>query len=223
MNSQHVSAARPYGRRADAERNRESILDHATTLLIEDPAIGMGDIATASGIGRATLYRHFATREELIEAIAARAIDETERVITTSRLDEGTATEALLRLITAIFDIGDRYGFLLAQRTELCRAEEGGMQVEERIAGPLVALCERGQATGEFSRSLPPTWMTTMFGLVIVAAAHGVLTGRLRQEGALDVIIQTLLFGLKGDPRAAQGAAECPADIDTVHVPSPMN
>jgi len=193
-----MPATRPCGRRADAERNRERILDHATMLLTEDPAIGMGDIAAASGIGRATLYRHFTTREELIHAIADRAIDETEHAIAASRLDEDTATEALLRLVTAMFDIGDRYGFLLAQITKVDRAEESGLQLEQRFAGPVMALFERGRASGEFSRSLPPTWMITMLGLVIVTAAHNVLTGRLPQERALDVVTETLLFGLTG-------------------------
>jgi TetR/AcrR family transcriptional regulator, mexCD-oprJ operon repressor len=196
MNCKSGPVARCYGRRADAERNRESILDHATLLLTGDPAIGMGDIATASGIGRATLYRHFATREQLLRAIADRAIDETEHAIAASRLEEGTATEALLRLVTALSEIGDRYGFMLAQSTKVDPQEESSLQ--QRLAGPAVALFQRGQASGEFSRSLPPTWIITLVGLVTVAAAHGIMTGALPQERALDVVKNTLLYGLTG-------------------------
>lgn len=57
-------------RRADAQRNYERLLVAAETVL---NAYGAGasldDIAKAAGVGNATLYRHFATRERLIEAV----------------------------------------------------------------------------------------------------------------------------------------------------------
>ena len=200
-------AARPYGRRADAERNRESILDHATRLLVDDPAVGMGEMAGASGIGRATLYRHFPTREELIQAIADRALDETERAIVASRLEEGTALEALRRLVAALLEIGDRYRFLLAQATTQSQAAAGGAQAELRVADRLAALFERGGATGELSRYLPPAWMTTMVGVVVLAAAQRDLSGCLDQDRAIDIVMETLLYGLTGGPAAHEADA----------------
>lgn len=101
-------AAPPYGRRADAERNRERVLDHAVGMLAEDPAVGMAEIAQAAGIGRATLYRHFVNREELIAAIDRRAWEETERAIAASCLGQGSATHALQRLVAGLLEIGDR-------------------------------------------------------------------------------------------------------------------
>jgi AcrR family transcriptional regulator len=56
--------------RADAERNRERILEIAKQVFtIEGAAASLDDIARRSGIGNATLYRHFPTREALIEAV----------------------------------------------------------------------------------------------------------------------------------------------------------
>ena len=193
------SAVRPYGRRADAERNRETLLDHATRLLIEDPSIGMGEIAIDSGIGRATLYRHFPTREELLEAIADRAIAETEQVIAASSLEEGPATDALRRLVAAILDIGDRYRFPLAQNGTQADAEKKGKEVEERITGRLVGLFERGQP-GEFSTSIPVLWMVSMLGLTVIAATHKDLGGSLPRDRAADVVTESLLHGLVGAP-----------------------
>jgi AcrR family transcriptional regulator len=192
------SAVRPYGRRADAERNREAILDHAARLLVEDPSIGMGEIAADSGIGRATVYRHFATREELIEAIADRAIDETEHAIVASSLDEGTATGALRRLIAALLDIGDRYRFLLAQNATQADAEKKSKELEERITARLVGLFERGQESGEFSPSMPSLLMAGVLGLTVVAATHKDLGGSLPQDRAVDVVTEFLLYGLAG-------------------------
>lgn len=192
------SVRRPYGRRTDAERNRETILDHAARLLVDDPTVGMTEIAAASGVGRATLYRHFPTREELVSAIGDRAIEETDRAIDASRLEEGTAVEAFRRLISALFEVGDRYIFLLRQSTSHAQTEEGLAGAMEHIGARLVSFFERGQATGEFSAALPATWMTGLTGMVVVAVAHSVMTGRLDADQSAKIATETLLNGLTG-------------------------
>ncbi len=56
--------------RADAERNRERILEVAKKIFTRDgAAASLDDIARRSGIGSGTLYRHFPTRDDLIEAV----------------------------------------------------------------------------------------------------------------------------------------------------------
>lgn len=56
--------------RADAQRNRERILEVAKKAFTrEGAAASLDDIARRAGIGSATLYRHFPTREALIEAV----------------------------------------------------------------------------------------------------------------------------------------------------------
>jgi AcrR family transcriptional regulator len=56
--------------RADAERNRERILEVAKEVFARDgAAASLDEIARRSGIGNATLYRHFPTRDDLIEAV----------------------------------------------------------------------------------------------------------------------------------------------------------
>ncbi len=56
--------------RADAERNRERILEVAKEVFTRDgAAASLDDIARRSEIGNATLYRHFPTRDDLIEAV----------------------------------------------------------------------------------------------------------------------------------------------------------
>jgi AcrR family transcriptional regulator len=56
--------------RADAERNRERILEVAKEAFTHDgAAASLDDIARRSDVGNATLYRHFPTRDDLIEAV----------------------------------------------------------------------------------------------------------------------------------------------------------
>ncbi|WP_158820344.1 TetR/AcrR family transcriptional regulator [Granulicella sp. S156] len=56
--------------RADAERNRGRILEVAKEVFTRDgAAASLDDIARRSGVGAGTLYRHFPTRDALIEAV----------------------------------------------------------------------------------------------------------------------------------------------------------
>src|ERR1700758_2836739 len=65
-----ASAPRPL--RADAERNRRRILDAAEAVFGERGLdVGVAEIAEAAGVGRGTLFRNFASKEDLIAAIVA--------------------------------------------------------------------------------------------------------------------------------------------------------
>ena len=56
--------------RADAQRNRERILDVAKEAFTRCGAdASLDDIARRAGVGAGTLYRHFPTRDALIEAV----------------------------------------------------------------------------------------------------------------------------------------------------------
>jgi AcrR family transcriptional regulator len=62
----------PPGRRlrADAERNREQLLAVARVVVAEQgTGASLRDIARRAGVGLATLYRHFPTREVLLEEL----------------------------------------------------------------------------------------------------------------------------------------------------------
>ncbi len=60
----------PGGLRADAQRNRERILEVATQVfLAEGLSVPVQEIARRAGVGTGTVSRHFPTKESLFEAI----------------------------------------------------------------------------------------------------------------------------------------------------------
>src|SRR5580693_2592866 len=60
----------PRKSRADAQRNRERILEVAKEAFTRFGAeASLDDIAKQAGVGTGTLYRHFPTRDALIEAV----------------------------------------------------------------------------------------------------------------------------------------------------------
>jgi AcrR family transcriptional regulator len=64
-----VAPTRP-GMRADARRNYERLLSEAHTVFTEQGTeAALEDIARRAGVGIGTLYRHFPTRQALLEAL----------------------------------------------------------------------------------------------------------------------------------------------------------
>ncbi|KOX18475.1 MULTISPECIES: TetR/AcrR family transcriptional regulator [unclassified Streptomyces] len=60
----------PPGRRTDALRNRERILAAAAEVVgAEGTQASLRDVARRAGIGLGTLYRHFPTRDDLLETL----------------------------------------------------------------------------------------------------------------------------------------------------------
>jgi AcrR family transcriptional regulator len=74
-------------------------------------SVPMATIASEAGVGVGTLYRHFPTREELLDELTYRSfqlmLSHIEHASTTGR----TATDALRRFLTAV--IGDRHRMIL--------------------------------------------------------------------------------------------------------------
>jgi serine phosphatase RsbU (regulator of sigma subunit) len=68
----------PRRRRADAEVNAERVLLAAVELLRSEPDASIEDVADAAGVSRATVYRHFRSRVELVEAARERSLQSTD-------------------------------------------------------------------------------------------------------------------------------------------------
>lgn len=67
------SSPRPL--RADAARNRRQLLDAAETVFAERGlAASVADIAARAGVAKGTVFRHFATKEDLIASIVCEHI-----------------------------------------------------------------------------------------------------------------------------------------------------
>jgi len=65
--TQKITPRKP---RTDAQRNRERILEVAKAAFTRSGAnASLDDIAKEAGVGAGTLYRHFPTRDALIEAV----------------------------------------------------------------------------------------------------------------------------------------------------------
>jgi AcrR family transcriptional regulator len=191
--------AAPETRRADAERNVLRIQEAAIRLWANEPSAGVADVAAAAGVGRATLYRHFPTRESLLEAIRTRGLIDGEAAIEDCRIGEGSPTEALSRLLAAWLELGDRYRVIVANPSQPDNV--AAREREERLGEAMMSLIMRGQAEGEFSPDVSPIWSASAVGALLVAAIQGVGEGRIAREDAHGLLIRSAVAVLRPGPR----------------------
>lgn len=186
-------------RRADAQRNIAAILEAARECLVEDPDANVGEIAKRAGVGRVTLYGHFSSRAELVDAVYARTLEDSDHALEAVDLS-GDPRAALDRLIASSWHIVDQFRSLLiaAQRSmppERIRA------THERPLRRISSLIARGRDEGSFRSDLPVEWMVALFHSVVHTAANEVNAGRLTDDDAPRMISTTLqaAFAPTGD------------------------
>src|SRR5450432_2941068 len=140
-------------RARSVDDTRKRILDVALEMLGQNPEAGMGDIASAAGVVRRTVYGHFPTRTDLIRSLTQQAVNEMTAVLTEVNASDGSADAAWVDFIARLWPLARRYRVLLALR----RGEYG--EEIHALLGPvdktLADLVERGQDSQVFGRHLP--------------------------------------------------------------------
>ena len=180
--------------RADAARNVRRIIETASRVLADDHSAGMAEVAAAAGLARATLYRHFPSREDLVDTIRTQAFDEFERVVATARLGEDPPLDGIRRLIDGIIEVGDRYRFLLAEPPGEPKGDPRRKR-EDRMRKPVLAVIERAQRRGDLGTALTPMWGTQVLAALIDAALHAINDGQMTPDEATEAVYRTFSVG----------------------------
>jgi AcrR family transcriptional regulator len=140
--------------RADARRNRERVLTAAGVVFAEQGRDAqMDDVARRAGVGVGTVYRHFPTKEALMEALA---IDRFEKVIAAGKraLEREDPWEAFTESVWTGAEL------LAADRafTEVVGELQGPMPLPPELLQDMNdtfgALLRRAQASGDLRSDL---------------------------------------------------------------------
>jgi AcrR family transcriptional regulator len=174
--------------------DRDRVLHSAAALLTRKATATMDEVARAAGIGRATLHRHFAGRDALIRALEELGLRELEAALEAAALDEGTATEALRRLVAGSEPVAGLVAFLVTEN----QLFEGDQHVGwDRIDTGIAALFRRGQESGEFRIDLGPAWLADALYGLITSAAWSIQDGRSASKDYQNMIVELLLGGVR--------------------------
>lgn len=180
--------------------NRDEVLDAALRCLNIDPTASMGDVATAVGVGRATLHRHFASREALVHEIARRSLDRWEDGQVDADMTGATASgdatriETCLRTMLAAF-VQDAEDFAYAL-TDPCLVLVPSLA--ERMSGLQeleVAFYAAAQEAGVLRGDVPAAWHSHAAYGLLIAARDALRAGDVARRGVADLVVTTFLDG----------------------------
>lgn len=179
-------------RRAKAERNVEAILDAAERLLRRRSQASIAGVAKEAGVSRVTVYAHFPSREELVEAVVARVTRAAHESIEDARPDEGDPVDALERVITVAWDELERQEAIRQAAAEELSAE-AVHRAHQSAAATVRKLIERGRKAGVFRKDLPVEWLVaSCFGLLHTGADE-VREGRIKPDAARRAVRTSLV------------------------------
>ncbi|PRY58476.1 TetR/AcrR family transcriptional regulator [Glycomyces artemisiae] len=195
-----MTSTRPR-RRADAERSIARITAAARDLLSRDPDATIDAIAEAAGVGRMTLYGHFKTRADLVEAALVAVLEAGEATLSAVDLS-GDARDALSRLLASSWELVAESAALLASAQGVLPA--GRIRELHGGAGDRVAeLVRRGRDQGVFRTDLPVDWLVNVVQYVLHGAAEEHRGGRIATADAariVDATVQSVLAAPSHNP-----------------------
>lgn len=174
-------------------RDHDQVLRAAADFLSRRPNATQDEIAAAVGISRATLHRYFAGRAALLEALDQFAIAHLREALKNSRWQEGSASDALRRLVSACEPVSG-YLLLLYTQSQDFEANEP-KEAWEEIDAEIRELFLRGQRQGEFRPDLTAVWLTEAFYNLMSGAAWVIQVGRAAPRDFTDMVTDLLLHG----------------------------
>jgi AcrR family transcriptional regulator len=185
--------------RSDAARNRTHLLDVATRVYARSKTEpSMREIARAAGVGIGTLYRHFPTREALVEAVYR---DQVERLTQGARqlLEKHPPAVAMRRWMDLFGDwLATKHGML---GTLMAMVDAGAMEHAQgrgALLAAVTSILDAGAAAGDIRRDTNAEDVSTsLIGIFSVAGAAA-------DKGQLKRLLDLLMDGLR--PRTAARA-----------------
>jgi AcrR family transcriptional regulator len=179
--------------RSDAQRNRERLLAAATTAFKgAEEQVSLEAVAREAGVGIGTLYRHFPTREDLVEAVYRTELDRL--------LDAAPALLASEPADLALRAWMDRFAEWVEGKqgmVETLRAmfAEGAIvrsEMQERLAGTIGEFLAAGAAAGTLRDDVEPAdVLRSLIGLISVAGAGPERSSLAR---TFDLLVDALRF-----------------------------
>lgn len=162
----------------------------------------MSSIADAAGLSRATVYRHFPSRESLEEAIRAEALTAARAVL--SQLDtERPATAAIEQAVGGLVRLGPRFGVLLRDGSS---PGEDFLRQRDEVLRPLQQIVRRAREDGELDPDVNEMWAFQALTALLMAAARASATAGGSPDAAADAVCRTYFRGLGSGAGAATQA-----------------
>lgn len=143
--------------RSDAVRNRERLVEVAAdSFAANGVETSLEEIARNAGVGIGTLYRHFPTRDALVEAVYRRNVDEliegADELSATKPADEALA-EFLLRFVEYV---ASKKGLATYLKAMVSADSDLFTQSKQRVHGTIGRLIAAAEEAGTIHEGVDP-------------------------------------------------------------------
>ncbi len=179
---------------AKTAQSRSLIEDAGIKVLLRNPDAAMSEIALAAGVGRATLYRHFESRDVLIQADAVKCLEETDEVLAPLKAQEIKGKAAISATIDLLMPMASRFRFLMRLQS-IAYENKTAVKIYKRQLGELSQLVHQAHDAGEFRRDLPVTWIVSSFDALLNNAWHLVQIGDMTPDEAASAFKKSFFSG----------------------------
>lgn len=176
----------------------DAILEAGFDTFSQKPGASLDQVAKRAGVGRATLHRHFSSREDLMVALALKAMDELNQAVNEATKDAQSYSEGLRLALTAIVPLSNRQWFLAHEPVEN-NPEIAKAYLKEQQE--LIQDIQAAKREGTFANNVPDQWIAQSFENLIYTAWAMVRSGEATNKQAADLAWRTLTVGLKGDDK----------------------
>jgi AcrR family transcriptional regulator len=146
---------------ARAKRSQQAILKAGLELLNKNPEATISDIAAHAGVGRATLYRQYETRENLISAIAINCLETIDEVTAPIEKTAKTAMDAIRMLFELAMPLTQEFQFLI-NLDQFIEKDPKIAAINKKQKKEMISLVEYGKKKGEINKSLPTKWILNL-------------------------------------------------------------
>ncbi|MFC3500557.1 TetR/AcrR family transcriptional regulator [Micromonospora krabiensis] len=180
--------------RADAQRNRQRLLDAAVRAFSQrGPEVTLESVARAAGVGIGTLYRHFPTREALVEAAYRNELGKLCDAAA-ELLEESPPDQALRIWMDRFVDyLATKRGMADALRLVIAAGTNPFAQSRDRLLAALGLLLEAATQAGSVRADVTAADVLTSLSGVSLAAGE---PAQREQAGRLlDLLMDGLRYG----------------------------
>jgi AcrR family transcriptional regulator len=153
--------------RKDAQRNRERLLSVAVAAFTKDANASLDGIAKTAGVGIGTLYRHFPTREALIEAAYRNEVEKLGDAAP-ELLEKFPPDEALVQLLDRFIDyMSIKRGMAEALRAVIAAGGNPYGHSRAKLTEAVALLLHAGQNAGVLRADAQPSDVLSMCGVFL--------------------------------------------------------
>ena len=179
-------------RTATAQRNAAALLDATERLLARRVPLSMVAIAAEARLSRPTLYAHFRSIAEVVEAAVERSVSRSLTAFAAAEPEAGPPDAALLRMAETSWEQLGRYEPLVRAASD--HLDAGALhRSHEAMMAPLRGLIDRGRTDGTFRTDLPAEWLLSMYFALLHGAEEYVAGHGADRAAALQALETTLL------------------------------